>query len=198
MIRRLALDMDDVVCDLMNRWLPEISILAGEGLLKKDMTSWDMEKNTGLYKKLIYGILAKPGFFKTLSPYPGMLDALQQLQASSLWNKNEVVLVSAAIHGHKDKTDWIERYLEGNGIQVDGIIYTKQKHMVDADILVDDNSLNCEQFVTKGRYGNRAAILFDQPWNQSFVIANGQKIKRMVSWDQLNELIESYVYYAWV
>ena len=84
------------------------------------------------------------------------------LRAWAIKNGHELVLVSAQRpHCEEPTTEWLQRW----GFVFDEIHYTKHKHLVDVDVLIDDSPEKLEKFADRS-VNHGSAICYKQSWNQ--------------------------------
>jgi len=121
--------------------------------------------------KIITEIMDRPGFYADLEPIEGAIEALHAMVeaghdvsiVTSPWLTNPTCV--------QDKYDWVKKYL-GAGWE-DRVIITKDKTLVDGDILIDDKPEITGKAEPKWRH-----ILFDQPYNSHITDKN-----RLTDWD---------------
>jgi 5'(3')-deoxyribonucleotidase len=69
------------------------------------------------------------------------------------------------------QNEWLTNaWLDNHGIKIDRI-YTSEKHLVDAEVLIDDCPSNLQKFSKKGK-----AICLRRPWNEKY---KGTKINTL-------------------
>ena len=88
--------------------------------------------------KAIYKYLAQPGFFRDLEPIAGAIEGVRAL----LERGHEVVIVTAARRGHRDKLEWVAEHLPF--LPRDNIVFTHRKELVRGELLFDDAPHNLE------------------------------------------------------
>jgi len=170
---RLLLDMDGILCDLVKKWFAVYNKDYGEALRPEEMKSWGPHR----YAKkgrVIYRYLSKPGFFLDLEPIPGAVAGVRRLIH---WG-HDVVIVTAARHGHADKLGWLARHLPF--LHPHQVIFAHRKELVRGDVLFDDSPRNLAAFLPWG-----LPVAMDYPYNQE---APGERVH---SWEEFLELIES-------
>jgi len=140
---RLLIDMDGVLCDLVKKWFTVYNEEHRDTLVPDQMEQWGPH----LYAKkgkLIYRYLSKPGFFLDLEPIAGAIEGVRQLLD---WG-HEVVVVTAARHGHRDKLDWVDKHLPFLGYR--HVVFAHRKELVRGDVLFDDAPHNLAAFAPYG------------------------------------------------
>jgi len=175
----IAFDMDDTTFDLINPWLDNHYKMYGEKINKEHIKDFSIHQYSELGEK-IYDSLAVPGLYRNLKPYEGSSEVLEYLV-----NKGYNVCFASA----SPKTAYFEKHISikknFHFIDTDNIIFTKNKGLVNAHILIDDGIHNLENF--KG-----IKILYDQPWNRyedRFI-----RVKDWVDIKNLFKFIDSIAY----
>ena len=86
-----------------------------------------------------------------------------KLRAWAIENDHELVLVSAQREHCIEPTEaWLQRW---GFVGWDGIQFTKEKHLVDVNVLIDDSPEKLEKFNNESITGGKA-ICMKQSWNQ--------------------------------
>src|SRR5690606_8162347 len=89
------------------------------------------------HSAIIDRLMILPGFYASLSPIEGALEALDRLA-----KEHEVLLVSTPWAGHltcaNEKADWVRRHLGHEWERQ--IVLTHDKTLVHGDVLIDDRS----------------------------------------------------------
>ncbi len=174
-------DLDNCVADLSKGVKDNLFINNDKDTLSK-ITEWE-KKNESEYPAevniVIRKVMLTPHFFYNLDPYPGAVQAIQDMEKSG---KYTVIFLTSPIHQRdgehncaKDKTGWVIKHF---GIAWENkIIVAKYKDLFVGDILIDDlpqpnTFLNREPELAKGspalRRINKAwiQVLKDQPYNR--------------------------------
>ena len=95
-------------------------------------------------------------------PIESSVDDWVKLKKWARENGHELVLVSAQRpHCEEPTNEWLKMW----GFDFQEIHYTKNKHLIDVDVLIDDSPEKIIDFNTKS-VNNGKAICFKQPWNQ--------------------------------
>ena len=121
-------------------------------------------------KPYVDTIIQGKGFFRSLPPIPGSIEALKKILEKDV----EVFICTSPLSKYHncvlEKYEWIERYF---GMDLTTrIIMTRDKTLVSGDILIDDRPL------IKGvnQQPSWEHILFAQPYNQHIIN------KRRITW----------------
>lgn len=140
---RLLIDMDGVLCDLVKKWFSVYNTEHRDTLQPEQMVEWGPH----IYArkgKAIYRYLSKPGFFLDLEPIPGAVEGVRKLVDLG----HDVVVVTAARHGHRDKLDWVQKNLPF--LDYRHVVFAHRKELVRGDVLFDDAPHNLAAFQSYG------------------------------------------------
>jgi len=112
---------------------------------------------------------------------PAIKSSLEDWPLLKKWaneNKHELVLISAQRdHCIEPTNAWLDKY----GFNFNEKHYTKNKHLVDVDILIDDSPAKLEMFKNES-INNGSPICFKQSWNK-------KSQKSIMSINRLSEII---------
>lgn len=133
--------------------------LYNKNVQPEDITEWDLEPFMG---KEGIEIFKQPNFFATLKPYPYAVETLKNL------HQEDFTILIATDHLdnpiiQQGKQEWLNKYLPF--IPQENIHYTNQKHLVFADLIVDDSPKYINTFP-----GYR--VIWDKPYNRRNVNAD--------------------------
>lgn len=124
----------------------------------------------------IQAIMDHPGFYAELTPIDGWIDAMRAIKAEG----HEVFIVTSPWLTNptcaQDKLDWVAKHL-GEGWR-ERVIITKDKTLVQGDILVDD-----KPEIHGVADPTWEHVLFDQPYNQ------GLPQRRLMNWSEWRTLL---------
>lgn len=154
-MKRIAIDMDEVVADAYNRFFEWYERDYG---IKIDPASTYgkkahlvvAEEHRDIVKKYPY----QPGFFVDLPVMEGAVEVIRELK-----ERYEIFFVSAAMqfkHSLFEKSEWLDKYFPFIGWQYR--VLCGYKYIIDADYLIDDHTFNLKTFKGQG-------ILFTSPHN---------------------------------
>lgn len=160
---RILVDMDGVIVDFekgfLEKWkkvhLDKPFIPLEERTVCKVKDQYAPE-----LRQLVSGIYHAPGFFRELEPVPGSLEALTAMQELGI----EVFICSSPLSEYRncvlEKFEWVDQHLGKEWVKK--VVLTKDKTLVRADVLVDDNP------VIKGiDTPCWEHVLYDQPYNRT-------------------------------
>jgi len=174
-MKKLALDMDDVIADYVDK---AVKTYETEFNTKVDRNKMHGKKVWQIipeeHAKVVRGFPYRPGFFRDLTIKPGAKETIEKLQ-----QKYEVFIVTAAMEfpsSFVDKYEWIQEHLPSFSWK--NLVFCGHKHIIDADFLVDDHEKNLSTF-TSGE-----PILFSAPHN-----AHLNTYKRVNNWQELHDYL---------
>ncbi len=148
--------MDGVLCDLAGKWFALYNKEHHDHIDLAHMPEWGPH----LYAKkgkAIYRYLSRPGFFRDLAPLPGAIDGVNRLLEAGF----DVVIVTAARNGQRDKRLWVEEHLPF--LDTRNLIFAHRKELIRGDVLFDDAPHNLTAFAPYG-----LAVAMAYPYNQSY------------------------------
>lgn len=169
----ILVDMDGVIADyeeeLIRRWNERNPNKKIE--LDQDRTEFRTEHNfPEELQKEMREITLEPDFFHSLKPIKGGIDGIKELA-----KHNEVFICTSPQtrneHCMQGKLSFIKKHLAGDWLRK--TIITKDKTLVQADFLIDDNP--DIRGVSEPTWEH---ILYDQPYNRH--ITN----KKRMTWDR--------------
>ena len=173
---KIAIDMDGVLCDFVtsaNRKVKEIWGVDIDYEEVKCSGYADIVKAKGvdLPSSEIYSKIMCPGMFRDLSPLPGAIKAVKKLVEDG----HEITILTkvlvtdrdslgkrfASDHGVSEKLDWLSEHLGDTPYSVIMVSKMKDKHLVNAHVLVDDDIRALE-------HPSSITICVAQPWNKEY------------------------------
>lgn len=153
-MKRLLIDMDDVMADTFAQIVHEVNQRRGTNWTKEMVNSVEMmEKFKEDYtpeRKFLW----EKGFFASIPVMPGAQEVVEQLH-----KKYELFVVSAATEfplSMSEKLDWLAKYFPYIGWE--HTVFCGHKYMIKADYLIDDHEKNLSQFAG-------TPLLFTAPHN---------------------------------
>jgi 5'-nucleotidase len=178
---RLNCDIDDVLLPLVPAWLKKYNRKYKDNLKVEQILDWNIDRFVkGECGSKIYEFIENPKIYNKIKPMPYALegiDAFRELGFEIIYCTHSTVGAAGR------KFIW----LKDNGFWKEGDHYveTKSKHIIRADVLIDDNFSHIEKFQ------GRMPLLFDMPWNRQYNIPN-----RMSGWKEIIGTINFYKAYA--
>lgn len=177
----ILVDMDDTIENLCEAWVDWINDHYA-GILSKrysyrDLNQWDVTKIfTELTREQIFAPLDIDSFWETVRPYKDAIFYLKKLIEDG--NKIYICTNSSYVTIRYKMDNVLFRYFPF--ITWNDVIICKDKNMLKADWMIDDNINNLIG-------GDYKKILFNQPHNEQ--IETGDDITRVYDWKQIYEII---------
>ena len=172
-MRRIAIDMDDVLADTLGALLDWAHLRLGARLTRADLRGRSLHAALGPGPAAaVEELLCEGSFFGDLPLIPGAVEVVRELA-----RREEVFVVSAATPfpgSFTPKLRWLERHFPF--IPASHVVFCGDKAIVDADDLIDDNVHLFPRFRGRG-------ILFDAPHN-----ATVEGFLRVRSWGDVARL----------
>jgi len=172
-MKRIAIDMDDVMADASGRFIEYAFNKLGRKLEKHHLEGRDWATVVGMPHEDVRSWLFEAGFFKGMQVMPDCKEVMEELT-----KKYEVFIVSAAIEfpeSLKEKVEWLAEHFPF--ISWKHIVLCGHKYMIKADFLIDDHEKNLINF-TEG-----TPILFTAPHNLQI-----NSYKRVNNWTEVGEM----------
>ncbi len=167
----IAIDMDDVIADLLSHWVESVNEYEDENVKLEDIKCWNISRyfkcERQVYKYLTYDL------FRHL---PVMSDSQRVIK--NLMEKHDVFIVTSAtsmINSLAAKVEWLQEYFPF--ISSNNIVLCGDKSIIKADIMIDDGIHNLDVF--EGR-----KILFDAPHNR-----DNEQYERVKSWKEIEKIL---------
>lgn len=175
----ILVDMDDTIAnwqDSFDTYLATYYEDAANIPRKDDRTCFDLHKDrTERESEIINDIMDMEGFYADLEPIYGAIDAVKSMLEAG----HEVSLVTSPWLSNptcvQDKYEWVRKYLGDDW--VDRVIITKDKTLIEGDILIDDKPEITGKAVPKW-----TQVVFDQPYNRYF--DNPYRLFSWADWEQ--------------
>lgn len=152
-MKRIAVDMDEVVADVLPKFLTLFETINGHRPVEEDYRGKKLYQLPG--GENLREALYHKGFFADLPLMPGAQEGIQTL----LDQGNEIFFVTAAQefrNSLEDKYDWLLQYFPN--ISWKNFVFCGDKSIISADYLIDDHAFNLRTFSGKG-------LLFSAPHN---------------------------------
>ena len=175
----ILVDMDDTIEQLLKAWIKRANEKFDRNVTLDDITSWNAaEPYHGITRKQIYDITYEPGFWSSVEPMPGAVEALKHFMDEG----HEVYIVTATEIEHVEEKmkGLLFRYFPF--ISWEQVIITSRKQMIKGDVLIDDGIHNLEG-------GQYRKIMFTAPHNR-FYDAEANNMIRVNTWDEVVDIID--------
>jgi len=182
---KIAVDMDEVIVDLIGHWEMIYRIKANIPDIEEIIVDqWDVaESFTRLPKREIYAMLDIPGMFAHCQPIPGAIDGLLYLEEDDRFDVH-IVTVAKARTAYSEKIEWVEQHL-GSFLKNKTIglcsFETKAELACNYDVMIEDNHMTLSKIDPKCGCHR---ILFKQPHNYMAVYPKDFD-DAVVGWDDL-------------
>jgi 5'(3')-deoxyribonucleotidase len=179
----IGVDADDVIIDLLSRWLEVYNSRYGDTLRPDNITEWDMlpfvKPECG---EKIYDILLEEDLYDGCKLIPGAVRSINILRASG----HQVVVITAAHNPSK------LQLLKNHGIvqHQEQYIVESNKWNIPVDVLIDDNYTTIERF-NNARPGS-CGILFDRAHNRAFMKDYHWRAVGWSGWGGVMSIINQY------
>lgn len=156
-IETIAVDMDDVLVNLLEAWLNFLNKKHNLSVKKSDVVDWDMKKvYPTLSDKELYGVLNLEELWQTVTPLPYAYHYLKRL-----YDEGYKIKVVTASHYKTIAPKLINALFPYyNFLTYKDIIVCSDKKLIQADIIVDDYHENL-----RGCKGVK--FLMNAPYNQN-------------------------------
>lgn len=179
---RLLIDMDGVIADF-DRKVVEV-------YKKKYPQKWcvSLDERQNFYieedfyeevRDAIKEIYTSPGFYESLHPIRGSLEALSEMDGLDI----QAFICTSPLSKYEncvtEKYRWVDRHL--GKAWVKKIIMTKDKTLIKADILVDD-----KPSVTGVEIPSWKHVLYSRPYNKNV------DAKRRLTWKNWKEILLNF------
>ena len=171
MKKRIAVDMDGVIANLHDVWLKIYNSDYNDNLRKEDITLWNWhvlcKPECG---EKLYRYLDNPDLFRNLPVIEGSQEVLKELSS-----KYDIFICSAPynINNVLPKVEWLRKNFPF--LNEKNFVFTRNKGILNADFLIDDNPDNFIDFRGEG-------LLFDAPHNREET-----KYRRVKNWFEIKE-----------
>lgn len=156
----IAIDLDDVLAELVPAWLAKYRLCLGDTLMPEDIHTWDIASYATKCSAEVFHGLLTPKLYATVAAYP---DARQAIDAAAAFA--DVYIVTSCRGGHGSRytgmTGAKEKWLDENlpGALIKDLVFLHDKSRFLCDWIIDDGPHNLEHRAGGG-------ILVDRPWNR--------------------------------
>lgn len=184
----LLIDMDGVLCRYNKKILTEAYSRYGLPLYQEeDISIFDThEIFDRRYQHHVENIALEKGFFSSLLPVSGAVEAFQEIIKESLRYSFDVCICTTPKRFYKnqhclyEKADWVSCYLGKE--HTDRIVFARDKTLVRGTVLVDDKPI-----ISGSQKPEWTHILFDTPYNRAI------NQPRLTSWRNWREVLLPYL-----
>jgi 5'-nucleotidase len=156
----VAIDMDEVVADLLSEWLRRYNLDYNDSLTLNDIQGWDLTHQTKA-GKFFYDYLTQDDLYDHIKPINGALWTVDAIRMAG----HRVVFVTSCVRGTVDaKFDWLRRYgflpHANDSLALKDFYPVRDKSLINAHVLFDDGLHNVEPFPGMG-------VLVEHPHNRN-------------------------------
>lgn len=142
--KTIAVDMDGVLADIESQLIEHYNKANGTKLTKDSIQGLS-EENAFKDRGLLFEILNKDNFFRTLPVMPDAVESLRELQKNF-----EIFIVSAATEfpvSLAEKVAWLGEHFPF--IKWENIVLCGSKRIINTDYLIDDHCKNLDYCMGK-------------------------------------------------
>jgi 5'(3')-deoxyribonucleotidase len=193
--RRVGLDVDGVLADLITPCLAVASEMTGKEITPDHMKSWDFDHLVPPEMlEPFWERIGKPGLCGSLVPLDGAVDGVKALSEVA-----DVYIVTSYLRGAAqwvhERDGWLQDHF---GIPHARMVYTKAKYTFHGHMLVDDKPDNVSEWADEysGGASLRVPVLWSQPYNSmtKFPSNIDYRIVRTNDWMKLIDILHSRTY----
>lgn len=176
----IGIDVDGVVCDTCRAVLQQHYADTGEKLTLNNIKGYYIENYVSDdYKDDFYLIFFKKEMWKRVKVLPHCVEVIKRLHDKG----NEIWFITACDPENvSKKASFLQRTFPFLDIRK-CLITTRNKQMINVDILIDDYEMN----LINGSY---FGILMNYSWNSNFDESAYDNIYRVFDWTQVEPMIE--------
>jgi 5'-nucleotidase len=142
MTKRILVDMDSILADILTPWCHYLNEVHGESMTIDKVVSWNMHENAPKAGLQAYDILKVEGFFRNLHVIPGAVEGVKSFVDAG----HDVFVVTAAETptSFKEKAEWFHEHFPFLGKR--RLVLMHEKHLLSGDVLIDDGPHNAEAY----------------------------------------------------
>ena len=170
-MRRLIIDMDDVIADATGQFIDHYEREFGVRVSRESLNHQDEGHGFPDHHDAIRQFPFRPNFFRTMSPNPGSEKVMEALN-----QKYDLFIVSAAMEfplSLSEKLDWLKQYFPY--LSWKQIVFCGSKTVVHGDYMIDDLHYNLAGF-------NGEKYIFSAPHN-----LHVNQFNRLNNWEEVAE-----------
>lgn len=172
----IGVDQDDVLAELLPKWIDTYNKLYGDKLCVDDIKTWNIHQYVKpCCGEKIYDILSFHKFYRDLKVVLHSQEVLKEL--SEDYDIYIITDAMASRMSFKAKFDWLQENFPF--ISKSHYIFTGDKSIFKGDYLIDDGVHNLEKFSGKG-------LLFTQPHNEKC-----DKFERFNNWLEIGDYFKN-------
>jgi 5'-nucleotidase len=163
-MKRVLIDMDEVVVDMLNPWLERYNADWNGDLTRADIKSWDvLEYVRPEAREDMWAYLMEPDFFDGLEPLPGAISGISRIITHG-WDP-WIVSTPTGPESAASKLRWVDRHLKWTcGISTRETVLIEDKASIRCDAIIDDRPSNLTDMMS--RNPDVVVIAMGTPYNE--------------------------------
>jgi 5'(3')-deoxyribonucleotidase len=174
-IKRIILDIDDVLAAHIESWLSWYNKEWFDFLEKKNITDWNLVQFVSpKCGNRVYDFLKLPTVYDNVLPIE-----YAQIGVNFLRSTGKEIIFVTSRDWACNKFDWLVRY--GFSKNSKEYVVAENKSLIDADMIIDDNYMNVKEFPG-------IKWLYTQPWNAKYEHPN-----KLASWGYLSRRVNNWI-----
>lgn len=186
MKRRILLDVDGVLADLLTPCLAIASEIVGRELTAADLPDWHFESILPDKRAVaeLWTRIGAYGVCRTLAPYPGAVEGVRALAEVA-----HVYAVTAPLSANPQWTSEREAWLAQHfAIPRNMVVHTAAKYLIGGAILVDDKPAHVEEWAREHERGT--PVLWEHPYTARHTFPHDvrYRVVRTRDWEALLRL----------
>lgn len=153
-MKRIAIDMDEVIADFTSKHLRLFNEKCGENIALSDIHGMKLRDLRPELTPVITEILREPSFFRDLDPIKDSQEVIKDLS-----EHYEIYITTAAMEfptSFTAKYEWLKEHFDF--LNEMNFVFCGDKSIIRADFLIDDHARHFKHFQGQG-------ILFTAPHN---------------------------------
>lgn len=177
---RILVDVDGVLADYVGAILAGVNETLGTSFRHEDVTQWNISEALGIGSQTVRDFAVSPDLVRGLEPIRGAKEGFKMLDQTQY--VYVVTCPGDTPTWTSDREAWLWKHFQFPRSRV---VHTYCKHIIQGDMLIDDNVDNVRAWAAEHKYG--VALLWDRPWNQRADVGRYTRVK---SWEEIAALIE--------
>jgi len=145
-MKRIAIDMDEVMADFTTKFLKQFNEQCGDNLTAEQLHGFKLRELRPEKLPEIKRILSDPHYFRDLAVMPHSQEVVRELS-----ERYEIFITTAAMEfpsSFTAKYEWLKEHFDF--LHDLNFVFCGDKSIINADYLIDDNVKNFKGFVGQG------------------------------------------------